>query len=169
MPNLSDLVGANNLKAVTLALTSAPGTNSQTFPTTNFFKVPLNAKYSDPYNICTLNTSLSTFTLPSGLYSVNLTLPSLKIVTRPVLISSKITVNGVTTSKWPYIKATEEGGEAASAELPYNSFQPAMVYLAGSSSVALEQYWSASTAFFGTTVNDNESNVYYRLDIWKLR
>lgn len=67
--NLSNLIVAGgNIKAASLALS---GTTSAVLniPGSNFtLRVPFNA-VTDPYSLCTVNQSLSTFTLIPGAYS----------------------------------------------------------------------------------------------------
>jgi hypothetical protein len=167
MPNLSNLIGTNNTQFASVALTAVAGANSQTFPAA-YFKVPFNAKFADPYNICTLNTSLSTITLPGGLYSIDVALQGFRSNANDIIVSTSITVNNTVVNKWPKYKlVTTQSG--STVELNTDSLTSAGIYLANSSSVALEQYWSSTGSLLGGDINDGVSGVFYRMDIWKLR
>lgn len=166
MLNLSNLIGGNNLQFASVVLSGAPGVNSQTFPNA-WFKVPFNGVLANPYNLITLNTSLSTLTMPAGLYSITVSPQGLKTLNQ-VNVNTRITVNNVTSIKWPQYELESPAGGYD----PNSLIQPAGLYISNSSSVALEQYWDDTTQYIGVPpngINDGESNIFYRMDIWKLR
>jgi hypothetical protein len=70
MPNLSDIIRiGGDLQFATVALTG--DTSSQLIiPGSNvLYRIPFNA-LSDPFSFCTINPSLSTFSLLAGTYSI---------------------------------------------------------------------------------------------------
>lgn len=166
--NLSNLVGSN-LKFASVALTAAAQTDSPLFNTGSYLKIPFNAVLDNPYGILTLNTSLSTVTLPAGLYSTTVTLQSFRSTIDNIIVSTRISVDGAPKTKWPKYKLV--GTQASSAPEPHaEQLTPAGLYLPNSSNtVALEQYWTASGKLQGSDINDGSSSFYYRMDFWKLR
>lgn len=164
--NLSDLLGTNNLKFATVALTATSGANSQSFTQNIWHKIPFNAVYSNPYGICTLNTSLSTITLPAGLYQI---CPSTQpgYTNTGAWINTRLRDGSSTISKWPTYWC---GTTNSSLDLPGSqTFTPASLYLSTQSSITFEQYWSNSAYLQGNLVSDGESNIFYKLDVYKLK
>lgn len=171
LSNYIAAAGGSNIQFACIALSGASGGNSFTWPANTFFKVPFNAVFDNTDNICTLNTSLSTFTLPAGLYNLQLTQRATDTVggTNPRANATRIRINDTTTvTKWPSQKNHDQNN--TNLEVAGNQiYSPAGVYLASQSTVSVEQFWEIDSLAWESELADGESNIYYRLDIWKLR
>lgn len=172
--NLSNLIQlGGNLKTVSLALSASSGSASQGWASSGAFtKIAFNS-LTDPYSLCTVNQSLSTFTLAAGTYGIETYQGGFYASGwgGPFVTSYRLTLGSTTYDIWRqhYGNNVENNGQQVGA--PVFSILPATTtcyfeFAQSRTSGASWQFYPLGTGGAGTAGNINE---WFKLNIYKIR